>query len=79
MLDRENFDSEKRAPGEQHALQCLFLDRLHRIAERRNEWTPHDGVSSRRLLDHALYSTYMDCLAVGMRPVARAVIAEVRR
>jgi hypothetical protein len=64
--------------GEQHSLQCLFLDRLHHIAERRNSWTPQDGRLTRRLIDHALYSTYMDCLAVGMRPVAQAVIAEVK-
>jgi hypothetical protein len=38
-------------------------------------WTP----AERRLLEHALYSTYRDCDGAGLTVVARAVLAEMRR
>jgi hypothetical protein len=61
------------------ALQVLFLERLGRLVELIEDtdaqWTP----SERRLLEHALYSTYRDCDAVGLSVVARAVLAEMGR
>jgi hypothetical protein len=62
-----------------HALQVLFLERLGYLVELSENvdgtWTP----AERRLLEHALYSTYCDCDAAGLRPVARAMLAELRR
>jgi hypothetical protein len=58
-----------------HALQVLFLDRLGYLVELSENvdaaWTP----AERRLLEHALYSTYRDCDAVGLTVVARAMLA----
>jgi hypothetical protein len=60
--------------GAQHRLQCLFLDRLHRLIDLDESWNPEWSAEERRLLEHALYSTYHDCVRVGLRPIARAML-----
>jgi hypothetical protein len=57
-----------------HRLQCLFLDRLHRLIDLDDSWNPEWSAEERRLLEHALYSTYHDCVRVGLRPIARAML-----
>jgi len=63
-----------RADTDQHSLQCLFLERLHRLVDLDESWNPEWSSEERRLLEHALYSTYHDCVRVGLRPIARAII-----
>lgn len=62
-----------------HQLQVFFLERLGYLVEMSEcvdgAWTPAD----RRLLEHALWSTYQDCGAVGLTVVTRAMLAEMRR
>jgi hypothetical protein len=60
--------------GAQHRLQCLFLDRLHRLIDLDESWNAEWSTEERRLLEHALYSTYHDCVRVGLRPIARAML-----
>jgi hypothetical protein len=59
---------------ERHKLQCLFLERLHRLVDLNECWSPEWSAAERRMLEHALYSTYHDCVRVGLRPIARAMI-----
>lgn len=58
----------------QHRIQCLFLERLHRLIDLDESWSPEWSADERRLLEHALYSTYHDCVRVGLRPIARAML-----
>lgn len=58
-----------------HAMQCLFLERLNRLIELRAMILPEWSAEDVRLINYALYSTYLDCVALGLRPVARALIA----
>jgi hypothetical protein len=62
-----------------HDLQVFFLERLGRLVELHESmdvsWSPDECC----LVDHALLSTYRDCERVGLRPVARAVLSEMRR
>ena len=57
-----------------HKLQCLFLERLHRLVDLNESWSAEWSAAERRMLEHALYSTYHDCVRVGLRPIARAMI-----
>lgn len=70
---RTNVESWK-SDAARHQLQCLFLDRLHRLVDLDESWNPEWSQEERRLLEHALYSTYHDCVKVGLRPIARAMI-----
>ncbi|MFN0072171.1 MAG: hypothetical protein ACKVVP_11860 [Chloroflexota bacterium] len=63
-----------RADIGRHQLQCLFLDRLHRLIELDESWRPEWSPEERRFLEHALYSTYHDCVRVGLRSIARAML-----
>jgi hypothetical protein len=62
-----------------HNLQVLFLERLGHLVELSEQPVLRWSAAARRLLEHALYSTYRDCERVGLRPVARVVLAEMRR
>ena len=74
-MDRQSSNTESwQAHGAQHQLQCLFLDRLHRLIDLDESWSPEWSAEERRLLEHALYSTYHDCVRVGLRPIARAML-----
>ena len=79
MLQRRSQSTRRGSARRRHAWQCLFLERLNRLVEIRAARQPEWSTEDCRLLDHALYSTYQDCLRVGLGPVARAVIAAVRR
>jgi len=57
-------------PAERAA--ALFLHRIDRLVKMRA--MPQLDDADRRLVDHALYSTYWDCARLGARPRARSVI-----
>jgi len=52
----------------------LFLSRLRRIHEQRAMYGSALTVDVRSLIDRALYSTYWDCVRLGLRAEAREVL-----
>jgi hypothetical protein len=52
--------------------EVLFLRRLHRLVEL-SERAGLDAVQ-RRQVKHALYSTYWDCVGLGMRDKATTIL-----
>lgn len=76
-LERE---PDNRAAGERdHELstemQALFLNRLRELLQRRHSGTKLD-VEQQRLLDRAIYSTFCDCLELGLREPARSLLRQ---
>ena len=69
-----------RVPGKLAArrarfrLQCLFLERLDRLVRLKATCLEHEYYQPLRMLDQALYSTYWDCVRLGMRSQARQVL-----
>jgi hypothetical protein len=57
-----------------HRLHCLYLARFSRLLWLRTTWDSSYSASERKLLEHALYSTYSDALRVGLGPVVRAML-----
>jgi hypothetical protein len=53
------------------SVQEYFLERISRLEAMRNEYSGSMDRQQRRLLEHALYSTYWDCVNLGMRDEAR--------
>ncbi len=66
-------DQNDRAP---RYLQHFFLVRLQHLVNIRQEKgsLPETGTSNLRLLDKAVYSTFCDCLDLGVGKEARAVL-----
>jgi len=63
----------ERAPYDHTtALKALFLHRLHRLALL--DARPTLTLEERRLVNHALDTTYRDCLRVGARAQARTLL-----
>jgi hypothetical protein len=62
-------------------LRKFFIERLqHLVAVRRERSTELEaGDSYLRLLDKAVYSTYCDCLDLGLSGEARAVLQQAER
>lgn len=52
-------------------LQTLFLGRLERLASMRALCYQEGYREPLRLIDHALYSTYRDCVRLGLRAEGR--------
>lgn len=61
-------------------IQSLFLNRLSRLLHLREEWHGRRPPSDWRvrLIDKAIYSTYRDCLELGIAETAREMIDRVR-
>lgn len=63
------------------ALQRHFLMRLVRLDAMRHV-SRHEvvlGAEDQRLLDRALYATWLDCVAAGVGPEARAALSSGQR
>jgi hypothetical protein len=58
-------------------LGWFFLARLARLVGLRSEWQARLGTPPPGLLEHALASTYADCLQLGLRAEARALLGIV--
>jgi hypothetical protein len=58
-----------------HELQCFYLERLGHLVELHEKLDASPTPAQGRLVDHALCPTYRDCELVGLRPVARAMLA----
>jgi len=52
----------------------LFRGRLARIHEQHSANGPELTAETRRLVDRALYSTYWDCVRLGLRDEARSIL-----
>lgn len=61
-------------PSRYNVVQRFFLSRLETLVAARRAPDTHHDRSQRRLLDHAIYSTYRDCLSLGMVEEARSVL-----
>lgn len=59
-------------PRERPALALFFLLRLDRLVMLRS--MPALTAERRKLVDHALYSTYWDCVRAGLRAEARLML-----
>lgn len=53
-------------------LRAFFIQRLHRFDGLKE--APQLTPSERRLVSHALYSTYWDCVGVGVRAEASLIL-----
>jgi hypothetical protein len=60
------------------SLQGFFIQRLHRLGALESTLKPGEEQQTRRLIRHAIYSTYWDCAQVGLRPVAQAFVEKHR-
>jgi hypothetical protein len=60
--------------GRQAPLGPFFLGRLARQAQLRIEWRVRLEAPMPELLEHALLSTYDDCVALGLTAEARRVL-----
>src|SRR5215212_8442860 len=60
------------------SLQGFFIQRLHRLGALESTLKPGEQEQTRRLIRHAIYSTYWDCAQVGLRPVAQAFVEKHR-
>lgn len=52
----------------------LFVSRLRRIHEQRSTYGPELTAEARYLIDRSMYSTYWDCVRLGLRDEARLVL-----
>ena len=62
---------EPSAEDWQAELEQLFLSRLARLREIRQQWMEHLQTVPPELLEYALCSTYLDCVRLGVRAEAR--------
>ena len=60
------------SPGER--LAELFVSRLARLVSLEQQWRQHIDGPTPRLLSHALYSTYTDCVRLGRRAEAQRIL-----
>ena len=63
-----------RVSQERRMFRDLFVGRLRRIKEQRQMYGPELTPEARCLIDRALYSTYWDCVRLGLRDEARVVL-----
>jgi len=64
----------RRVTHERRVFRDLFLARLRRFHEQRTTDESELTVDVRSLIDWALYSTYWDCVRLGLRAEAREVL-----
>jgi len=73
----EKVASQARTPRvthERRIFRDLFLARLRRFHGLRRTYESDLAVDVRSLIDRALYSTYWDCVRLGLRAEAREVL-----
>jgi hypothetical protein len=56
--------------------EALFLARLRQLLERRYQSTESYALEQQRALDRAIYSTFCDCLELGLNGQARALLRQ---
>ena len=70
-------ESNARTPRlgqERRIFGDLFLSRLRRVHDQRGMYGTKLTEDARALIDRALYSTYWDCVRLGLRAEAREVL-----
>lgn len=63
-------------PTRYNLVQRFFLNRLEALVARRRRPVLELERAQSRLIDHAIYSTYRDCIALGLADEARAVLRD---
>lgn len=64
-------------PGQapSNEMQALFLERLRKLLERRYCGSKLD-IEQQRLLDRAIYSSFCDCIQLGLNDPARSLLRQ---
>ena len=65
-------DPDTKLAGE---MQALLLERLRVLLDRRSNGSKLD-MDQQRLLDRAIYSTFCDCLELGLSEPARSLLRQ---
>ncbi len=78
LISQEGSNRRSRNPRSQEDFPRFFLARLRRMVAVRREQGPllQTGELELRLLDKAVYSTFCDCLDLGVGDEARAVLRQ---
>jgi hypothetical protein len=78
VISQDSGNRSRRKGGAPKYLQRFFLQRLDRIVSVRRERGPllDAGDLDLRLLDKAVYSTFCDCLDLGVGDDARAILRD---
>ncbi|HEX9015756.1 MAG TPA: hypothetical protein VF960_07105 [Chloroflexota bacterium] len=76
LISQDNGNRSGRKGGAPKYLQRFFLQRLNRLVSVRRERGPFldPGDFDLHLLDKAVYSTYCDCLDLGVGDDARSIL-----
>ena len=76
MANLTSKDGGSHSAPSANLLQRFFLLRLQRMVAVRRERAPFPDVEERdlRLLDRSVYSTFCDCLDLGVAEEARAIL-----
>ena len=71
-----NSDTAVPAHRRLNPTQQLFMQRLESLLRKRRQWAalPSADASQTRLINMALYSTYLDLMALGLGEEARALL-----
>jgi len=55
-------------------LRCVYIERLQRLTELRSDPDAFASSETKQLVNFATYSTYRDCVELGMRTIARRIL-----
>ena len=72
FMNAANGMGQRRLDRGPTPLQTHLMRRLHRLVELKA--LPHLDADQRRLVNHALYSTYWDCVGLGARAEASTIL-----
>jgi hypothetical protein len=55
-------------------LRCIYIERLQRLTDLRSDPDTFECSETKQLVNFATYSTYRDCVELGMRTIARRIL-----
>jgi hypothetical protein len=67
-------DETRRTERTGDLFPAFFLNRLARLRNLERQWRSRIDAPPPRLLSHALYSTYTDCVRLGQRAEAQRLL-----
>ena len=80
MLNQQSVQSTPESPKVLTPLQDYFLDKLGHYLKKRRSYIADPGHDATllKVLDRAIYVTYLDCLNQGVGDEARKLVTEFR-